>query len=125
MLSATKKRYLFAIYELGQNGKAVRCKDVASSLKIKPPSVSKMLNALSEDGLIEKEFYGSVLFTQAGASISNRLYTDYLTLFEFFHQTLGISQSCARKDAVLCLCGLSESSREKIASWILERQKAS
>ena len=56
MLSATKKRYLFAIYELGQNGKAVRCKDVASSLKIKPPSVSKMLNALSEDGLIEKNF---------------------------------------------------------------------
>lgn len=125
MLSAAKKRYLFAIYELGQNGKAVRSKDIASSLKIKPPSVSKMLYSLSEDGLIEKEFYGTVLFTQTGASISNQLYTDYLTLFAFFHQTLGIPESSAWKDAVLCLCDLSESSREKIASLILGPQKAS
>ena len=55
MLSAAKKRYLFAIYELGQTGKPIRSKDIASSLKLKPPSVSKMLNALSEDDLIEKE----------------------------------------------------------------------
>ena len=68
MLSAAKKRYLFAIYELGQTGKPIRSKDIASSLKLKPPSVSKMLNALSEDDLIEKEFYGTVTFTQSGAA---------------------------------------------------------
>ena len=46
MLSAAKKRYLFAIYELGQTGKPIRSKDIASSLKLKPPSVSKMLNEM-------------------------------------------------------------------------------
>ena len=74
MLSAAKKRYLFAIYELGQTGKPIRSKDIASSLKLKPPSVSKMLNALSEDDLIEKEFYGTVTFTQSGAAMANQLY---------------------------------------------------
>ena len=76
MLSAAKKRYLFAIYELGQTGKPIRSKDIASSLKLKPPSVSKMLNALSEDDLIEKEFYGTVTFTQSGAAMANQLYMD-------------------------------------------------
>ena len=90
MLSAAKKRYLFAIYELGQTGKPIRSKDIASSLKLKPPSVSKMLNALSEDDLIEKEFYGTVTFTQSGAAMANQLYMDYLTLFAFFHQALEI-----------------------------------
>ena len=101
MLSAAKKRYLFAIYELGQTGKPIRSKDIASSLKLKPPSVSKMLNALSEDDLIEKEFYGTVTFTQSGAAMANQLYMDYLTLFAFFHQALEIPEFHARKDAIV------------------------
>ena len=125
MLSAAKKRYLFAIYELGQTGKPIRSKDIASSLKLKPPSVSKMLNALSEDDLIEKEFYGTVTFTQSGAVMANQLYMDYLTLFAFFHQALEIPEFHARKDAILCLCDLSEPSRKKIASVILDSRGVS
>ena len=125
MLSAAKKRYLFAIYELGQTGKPIRSKDIASSLKLKPPSVSKMLNALSEDDLIEKEFYGTVTFTQSGAAMANQLYMDYLTLFAFFHQALEIPEFHARKDAILCLCDLSEPSRKKIASVILDSRGVS
>ena len=120
-----KKRYLFAIYELGQTGKPIRSKDIASSLKLKPPSVSKMLNALSEDDLIEKEFYGTVTFTQSGAAMANQLYMDYLTLFAFFHQALEIPEFHARKDAILCLCDLSEPSRKKIASVILDSRGVS
>ncbi len=116
MLSTAKKRYLLAIYELGQTGYPVRSKDIASSLNIRPPSVSKMLNALTKDGLIEKEFYGTVTFTQTGAAAANQLYTDYLTLFAFFRQTLQVPGPYARRDATLCLCGLSKPSREKIAS---------
>ena len=50
-----------------------------------------MLNALSEDDLIEKEFYGTVTFTQSGAAMANQLYMDYLTLFAFFSSSSGDS----------------------------------
>ena len=83
-----------------------------------------MLAALSEDGLIKKEFYGTVLFTQIGVPVADQLYTDYLTLFAFFHRALNISEFYARKNSILCLCGLSKSS-QKIAAFILEPQKAS
>ena len=120
MLSGSKKRYLFAIYELGRDGRPVRSKDIASSLNIKPPSVSKMLNSLLEDGFIEKEFYGTVLLTQAGISAANQLYTDYLTLYAFFHNELKVDGADARKDAIVCLCELSQPSREKISALILK-----
>lgn len=105
MLSAAKKRYLFAIYELGQTGKPIRSKDIASSLKLKPPSVSKMLNALSEDDLIEKEFYGTVTFTQSGAAMANQLYMDYLTLFAFFIK-LWRFRSFTPERTLFCACAI-------------------
>ena len=100
MLSSGKKRYLFIIHELGQNGNAVHSKDIASSLSVKQPSVSKMLNSLAEDGLIEKEYYGAATFTPEGARLSNKLYTDYLLLFSFFRNQLGLSEQDSRHDAI-------------------------
>ena len=74
MISSSKKRYLFAIYELASDGKEVRCKDIAVSLKVKRPSVSKMLHFLAEDGLIDKEHYGTVHFTDLGICFGNQLF---------------------------------------------------
>ena len=113
LLSSGKKRYLFIIHELGQNGNAVHSKDIASSLSVKQPSVSKMLNSLAEDGLIEKE----------GARLSNKLYTDYLLLFSFFRKQLGLSESDARHDAIVCLCDLSDAGVQRMASAVLDCER--
>lgn len=120
LLSSGKKRYLFIIHELGQNGNAVHSKDIASSLSVKQPSVSKMLNALAEDGLIEKEYYGAATFTPEGARLSNKLYTDYLLLFSFFRKQLGLSESDSRHDAIVCLCDLSDAGVQRMASAVLD-----
>ena len=120
LLSSGKKRYLFIIHELGQNGNAVHSKDIASSLSVKQPSVSKMLNALAEDGLIEKEYYGAATFTPEGARLSNKLYTVYLLLFSFFRKQLGLSESDARHDAIVCLCDLSDAGVQRMASAVLD-----
>ena len=120
LLSSGKKRYLFIIHELGQNGNAVHSKDIASSLSVKQPSVSKMLNALAEDGLIEKEYYGAATFTPEGARLSNKLYTDYLLLFSLFRKQLGLSESDARHDAIVCLCDLSDAGVQRMASAVLD-----
>ena len=120
MLSSGKKRYLFAIYELGQEGAAVRSKDIAVSLSVKRPSVSKMLGNLAEDGLIEKEYYGTVTVTAEGARLSNWLYTSYLLLYGFFHEQLGLPEPDARHDAIVCLCSLSDDGVDRLSGRMLE-----
>ena len=119
MLSSGKKRYLFAIYELGQEGAAVRSKDIAASLAVKRPSVSKMLGILAEEGLIEKEYYGTVTFTAEGACLSNHLYTSYLLLYAFFREHLHVPEEDARHDAIFCLCSLSDNGVDHLSGLML------
>lgn len=119
LLSSAKKRYLLAIYELGEQGNQVHSKDIANALKVKCPSTSKMLKALSEEELIDKEYYGTVRFTPQGAQLANQLYTRYLLLNSFFQTTLQTDALSARQDAILCLCELSDSSIEKLSSIVL------
>jgi len=52
-LTPTMEDYLEAIYNLSQEKKAVRVKDIAERLKVKMPTVTNMLKALSERGMIE------------------------------------------------------------------------
>ncbi len=122
MLSSAKKRYLFAIYELGGNGDGVFSKDIAVSLKIKRSSVSQMLKTIAEDNLICKEYYGKVRFSEQGARIANQLYTKYLLLYAFFREHVQVSEEDARHDAILCLCDLSDDSVHKMSTLILEKQ---
>ncbi len=119
MFSSCKKRYLFAIYELGFDGREVHCKDIARSLGIKCPSASKMLKAIALEGLIDKEYYGTVRFTARGVRIANELYTRYLLLYAFFSETLQVSPENARRDAIFSLCDLSEESIDKISGVTL------
>ena len=48
MLSSTKKKYMFIIYELGNKGATVRSIDISKALGVKKASVSLMLPNLVE-----------------------------------------------------------------------------
>lgn len=118
MLSCARIKYLFAIYELGAEGNEVRLTDIANILKVKKSSVSKMLTAIAEDKLIEKRGNGTIHFTEEGAKLVNQLYVKYITLNQFFKGHIGSNEEDARKDAIACLCNLSEGNSEKIASIV-------
>lgn len=124
MLSASKKRYLLTIYALGCDGSEVQSKNIASAMGVKRPSTSKMLKILAEeDGLIQKEYYGTVQFTAEGAKVANSLYTTCQLLYAFFCKELGTPPALARQDAQVCLCGLSEASIERIARRVLPKDR--
>ena len=75
-------------------------------------------------GMADKEYYGKVHFTPEGLRYANRLYTDYLLLFEYFDGKLSLQEQNARRDAVTCLCDLSEEGRQSIISLVLSQQTA-
>ena len=121
MLEETKKKYLFIIYELGNQGKSVRGIDIAKALGVKKASVSLMLPKLISEEMIERSEDGSIVFTQKGAVFAGELYLTYLILFRFFRESLGSSPENARRDAVCCLCSLTEENSKRMTDFILQK----
>lgn len=121
MLSSTKKKYLFVIYELGYYGNSIRSVDIARALGVKKASVSNMLPVLIEENMISKDEHGFISLTSVGAKYASNLYLKYLTFYEFFSVKLGGSKDNARKDAIICLCSLSDENTENITDYILKK----
>lgn len=122
MLSSGKKKYLFTICKLGIEGNEIRAKEIADFLQVKRPSVTKMLNALSEDHLIEKEYYGKVSLSEQGLRLANQLYTNFCLISTYFQETLQVSQENAEHDALICVCELSDESVNQFAALTLQQK---
>ncbi len=122
MLFATKKKYMFIIYELGNKFGFVRSIDIAKALNVKKASVSIMLPKLEAEELIERTENGSIVLTKKGAVFSGDLYLKYLTLYQFFVTKLKSTDENARNDAIACLCNMSDENTEMITEYILHEQ---
>ena len=70
--SSAHLRYLLVIDRLSEEGGAVSSVEVARALGVKKPSVTRMLETLQEKGLAEKERYGKIALTPAGAETARR-----------------------------------------------------
>ena len=66
-MAQAETRYLLAVYQLCEDGGAVRSVDVAEFLGISRPSVAKQMKLLLARGLIEKRHYGGITLTPEGA----------------------------------------------------------
>ena len=122
MLSSTKKKYMFVIYELSNKGNTVRSIDISKALGVKKASVSLMLPNLVEIKLIERAPDGSILLTKDGALYASELYLKYLTLFQFFREKLKSSAESARADAICCLCSLTDENTKGMTEFILNSE---
>ena len=98
-LTESAEDYLEAIYVISQRSKVVRVKDVAKQLKVKMSSVVVALKALAQKGLIEHEYYGYIELTEEGRKIAEEIYSRHKSLFKFLHQTLGLEEEVAARDA--------------------------
>jgi DtxR family Mn-dependent transcriptional regulator len=91
--------YLEAIYALSQQKKTVRVKDIAKRLGVKMPTVTSMLNTLSEKGLVDYKKYEYVEPTQEGADLGSEIDHRHKTLKIFLTNILQISNAQADDDA--------------------------
>ena len=84
MLSASLEDYLEEIYRLFIEKGAVHTSDIAASLDVTLPSVSKALQRLDEDGYIKYQPYKEILLTKKGDQLGEYLVKRNKLLQKFF-----------------------------------------
>jgi Mn-dependent DtxR family transcriptional regulator len=96
-VSEPNEDYLERIYELlGEKGYA-RVSDIADKLKVKPASVTRMLQRLEIAGLLSREPYRGFTLTKKGHQIGKRIQTRHQILIKFL-QKLGVPEKFINKD---------------------------
>mgnify|MGYP004496457369 FL=1 len=123
MLTHSQKKYLFAIYKLGQNGRPVKSADVAKIVGVSKASTVKMTQRLTEEVYIVIEPYMEISITQKGIKAANELYTPSVILCDFLAESVGVDESTADADAVAMVSHLSEGTVEKLVKFALEHKK--
>ncbi len=118
ILTESAEDYLECIYVLSQKSKVVRVKDVAKQLGVKMSSVVVALKALAQKGLIEHEYYGYIELTKPGEEIAQEVYQRHILLFKFLHQTLGLEEDIASRDACRIEHYVSDETVERIVKFI-------
>lgn len=73
MLSPSAEDYMEMIYRLSKKQGFTRVNDLSSALNVQPPSVTKMIQKLSEMKLIKYEKYGVIMLEQEGKILGKEL----------------------------------------------------
>ncbi len=92
-LTASEEDYLEMIYRLILQGEQeVRVNELASSLNITPPSVTKMIKKLKDKELIQSERYGKIQLTHQGYNIACGLLARHEIIYSFL-EIIGVTRS--------------------------------
>jgi len=117
-LTPTMEDYLEAIYNLSQEKKAVRVKDIAKRLGVKMPTVTNMLKTLSERGMIDYEKYEYLELTGRGSDIGSEIDQRHQTLKAFLTDILQIDRDQADEDACKMEHSVSPTTLERMVEFM-------
>lgn len=98
-LSPTFENYLKAIWNLSQEGKVVRVKDLADALNLRGGTVVSGLKNLAQKGLVVHHHYGHIELTQAGKIAAMEVIQKHSILYDFLRNGLKVDEKIAEMDA--------------------------
>ena len=109
--------YIEVVYVLIQEKRRARVRDIATTLKVKMPSVVKGISELKKLGLVAQEPYGDVELTAKGRRIATMILNRHNKIREFLMR-IGVSRRIADKDACLMEHILSAETMDKIRDYL-------
>lgn len=98
-MTSTMENYLEAIYNLNNEKRVVRVKDIGKRLGVKMPTVTNMLKTLSEKGLIDYEKYEYLELTEKWCGVGEEIDRRHHVLRSFLTDILGIDLEKANEEA--------------------------
>lgn len=98
MPTSTAEDYLERIYSLIQEKGYARVSDIAEALQVSPSTVTRMVQKLDEQNLLEYERYRGLSLTQEGERVGRSIHRRHKALEDFLH-LLGVDdQATVEKD---------------------------
>jgi Mn-dependent DtxR family transcriptional regulator len=82
-LSPSAEDYVEMIYRLSREPGFTRVNDLAGALNVQPPSVTKMIQKLSEMKLIKYEKYGVIMLEKEGRVLGKELLNRHNIVMDF------------------------------------------
>ena len=113
--------YLETILRLSQISGHVRAIDVGEEMGYSKPSVSRAMSILKQGGYIVIEADGSIVLTDTGREIAEKIYARH-TLITNFLISIGVDKETATEDACKMEHGISDASFEAIQK-LVEKNK--
>ena len=102
MITDNQEDYMRAMYHLWEENSEIakikhkeipiKSNEIASYLQVTKPSVSKMVNELSNKGLVKFERYGKLQFTARGKELARKIIVKHRIIELFLNKTLNIDE---------------------------------
>ncbi len=115
-LCAGQYKYLLTVYELSRTLKVIRSVDIANSLSVTRPSVSRMLKCMSRLELIKPDYATSVELTELGRETAKGLTVNFNMVNSFFTDILKLDEHSAYEQSILFLSTFPEQTVEKLSA---------
>ena len=116
-MTKSQKKYLFAIYCIKSQDKAIKSSEVSKMLGVTKASMVKMSGKLAEEGYIIKEPYREIQLTQKGIKAANELFTPALILQNFLENNLTLDKKSAKENSISMVTALSEDCIKKFVDF--------
>jgi DtxR family transcriptional regulator, Mn-dependent transcriptional regulator len=117
-LTSVMEDYLEAIFDLDQEKKSIRVKDIAKRMDVKMPTVSSMLKTLNDRGLVNYEKYEYVELTKNGENVGKEMRRRHEVLLKFLTEILEIEFNIADDEACKVEHTLSSDTLDRLTGFM-------
>ena len=117
-LTSVMEDYLEAIFDLDQEKKFIRVKDIAKRMDVKMPTVSSMLKTLNGRGLVNYEKYEYVELTKDGEDVGKEMRRRHEVLLKFLTEILEIEFDIANAEACKMEHTLSSATLDRLTGFV-------
>lgn len=117
-ISPSKDDYLRVLYDLYKYSPEIRSVEIARTMDVSLPSVSRAMKELNQGGYISKLNYGTINLTQKGIQAADKLKKRNDLLVKFLTQVLNVETSTAVRDACRIEHDISNETTNKMEYYI-------
>ncbi len=117
-LTSVMEDYLEAIFDLDQEKKFIRVKDIAKRMDVKMPTVSSMLKTLNDRGLVNYEKYEYVELTKDGEDVGKEMRRRHEFFLKFLTEILEIEFDIADAEACKMEHTLSSATLDRLTGFM-------
>lgn len=118
LLTPTMEDYLEAIYNISQEKRVVRVKNIAKRIGVKMPTVTNMLKSLSQKGFIDYEKHEFLELTSEGRKVGKEIDRRHHVIRSFLTDILKIDSVVADAEACKMEHGMSTETLDRLIQFI-------